>query len=92
MHEYTKAGYQLQTIEDAYQCITTLQQEGRLLKQQLAHDTEKLEQLMKQAQQLVQQMENVQQQYMELQQTTERQQRFHCDKIAGDCPYVEAIK
>jgi DNA repair exonuclease SbcCD ATPase subunit len=41
---------------------------------------------------LVKQIQLLQEQQAEVQREIERQQQFHCEKIQGNCPYVDIIK
>ena len=79
------------SLFQAHQIIQTLTALGREYKYRLQSLQEKREELQKQYDQLTQQIQQSQKNREEFQKISDEQSEFFCDKIDGNCPYVDLI-
>lgn len=71
--------------------ISLLLQEGKSLKQQLENCTLRNQQLISKEQDYTTRTQELDKQMESLQASYEQQNLFHCDKIEGNCPYIDLI-
>lgn len=86
---------QAQKLQDLSQAVVLVQQtiqEGKDVAQQIALITQRQETILHKSQSLQEDIKSLDEQITATSHEYDQQMKFHCDKIEGSCPYVEAIK
>jgi septal ring factor EnvC (AmiA/AmiB activator) len=86
---------EIQKPQDLSQAVGLIQQtiqEGKDVAQQIALIMQRQETTLQKQQSLQADIKSLDEQIIATSHEYDQQMKFHCDKIEGSCPYVEAIK